>query len=841
MAGRSAFARVKFNEQAKDDTKKQGVETSLKVYAGPHFSSTGPRRPESVIFSGRAGSIYGYRSSPIQRPQPLVLTSAIEKSEARVHVEGISTILRNTIGKMIKVGEDGSISNRNRPLLMAAGLSLQTPHIDTIPSVDCVPALSPSVSPETEHFPGGVEDSSAEFEKYKDSFRRFQGGGKLPELDWTSLSHVSTNATTPVMSQIMLNLRQHPELWDEEGDTFVYLFSKGNKSKVPPAFRINSQVIVDSGSVEFIDKLQHMVEPEGWPRFSPFDNLSASGPESDPLGRPSSPLTGTCKATSPFRLTFCPSNDVTKAPPGIRYELYVPWPGLKESGIQEVLWHVTTRNFLAILYNSSAIIGTTWYEAFAAVLKRIQVHPGYLPVGQSHVDWIVQYIRRHKFDDVRNNPSYAASLLAFSELPDVQWRDGYIEAFAHSVGMYHLGQIDDVFEWRYITPHTQIYISNASMEIDDRIHQAQLWLASFDLTEMWPATSAPPTSARGCFDRLRRWFCGYYEKAFGRWPPNTGEEQTWLNHQTVQVLKNDFHTLYDYLVNRDVKFESHFDRSGRRWRIVNKSDQSVRPDSSDMPLTDILVAFDERNQFPHIPHPYPHTPDPILARSRTKITFRKTSSPAKLQADARRKARAYAEASNVYALRDRSMNWDLLMSFIRFEQSDMLDTTDPFEARRGRWILIYGILQVLATISVDSPHLRYKDGSLYYLNPQMKGVVPWADPESPPEEQAEHEGSHCWTVPSTWPCAQPQGRTSPTYQPIIWNGFGDGRDRCEDLTSMAGGGRSGSVSPMTRDSVAEVRSLEQILMQNTDDPLGIKQRRSSFMHKPPAIQLPHTR
>lgn len=222
MAGRSAFARVKFHEQAKEDARKQGGENPMRIYAqvvsnsqnvvglrsgsalvglpsnGPlYISPSPPRRPESIIFSGHSGSSYDPRTSPIRRPQPLVLTSAIEKSEARVHVEGISTILRNTLGKMINVGEDGSIPSRTRPMVMTAGLSVHSPRTDPTPSVDCVPALSPSTSPETENFPKGSQDYSAEFEKYKGSFRRFQGGGKLPELDWTSLSNVSHDSIRP--------------------------------------------------------------------------------------------------------------------------------------------------------------------------------------------------------------------------------------------------------------------------------------------------------------------------------------------------------------------------------------------------------------------------------------------------------------------------------------------------------------------------------------------------------------------------------------------------------------------------------------------------------------------
>jgi hypothetical protein len=536
---------------------------------------------------------------------------------------------------------------------------------------------------------------------------------------------------------------------------------------------------MDSDTVVFKDKLYHITEPEGWPRFYPADDLSESSLLSDNQHAPWRPSTSLSRASnevSPFQR---PSSDIFRAPPGIQYEIYVPWPGKKESGIHEVLWHVTTRNFFAILCGSSAIIGTTWFEAFSTVLKRIRSCPGYLAEGSSHVDWIVRYIVRNRFDDVRNNPSYAASLLAFSELPDVQWREGYIEAFVHCVGMYNLGQLDDIVEWQYITPHTQIFIRNASMEMEDRIHRAQVWLTSFDLTEMWPANSAPPSSGRGCFDRLRRWLCSYYERVFRHWPPSTEKgDQTWLSFQVVQRLKNDFHTLYDYLVDRDIMFEAYQHRLGHKWRIVNKSDRMFRPDSFDMPLTDILVAFDDRNNFPHIPYPFPRTPDPIPVQSKAKFAFRKTASPGKIQAESRKKARAYAEASNVYSLRNQFAKSDLVMSFIGFEQSDMLDNIDPFEARRGRWVLIYGILQILATVSVDSPHLRYKKDSLYHLSPQMKGVVPWASVESPPEKQAEHEDSHCWTVPSTWPQTTSKVRSA-KYQPIIWDGFGDGRGRWE--------------------------------------------------------------
>ena len=467
-----------------------------------------------------------------------------------------------------------------------------------------------------------------------------------------------------------------------------------------------------------------------------------------------------------------------RAPRGILHEIYVPWPG-SATGIHSTIWHITTRNFFAIMYDASALVGTTLFEAMSILFQRIIQYPDYLDSNSSPVAWLTDYIVRHKFDDVRNNPSYAASLLAFSELASVQWREGYIEAFVHCVGMLNMG-LQTIPEWRYITPHTKMYLQNASMEIEDRIHRAQVWLLSFDFTDMWPTTSAPPSSARGCFDRFRKWLCKYYESAFLHWPPTN--ELTWLTRDMVLRLRNDFHGLYDYFVDRDVRFDGSEYRAVKKWAMASKSGKNFRADTGELPMTDILIGFDDRHGFPHIPHPYPIVPlsMPVPVKPKSSFTLKKPTSPADLVAQARRKALSYAEASNVYSLRDRYMHTDLVTNFLHFEQNDMVDHLDPFEARRGRWVLIYGILQVLATVSVDSPHLRYVEGAQYHLSPQMKGVVPWAERGSPPEDEAEHKRSHCWAVPGTWGASGPRARTG-AHKPIIWGPYGDGRIRGETL------------------------------------------------------------
>lgn len=561
------------------------------------------------------------------------------------------------------------------------------------------------------------------------------------------------------------------------------MYMRGSRTKPPPSFRINSQVIKRSGAKAFIDQLYHISEPEGWPKFYPSDpNERSPSPDHMDIDydgyRSPTRLDNDIDAIRPLDLS---KRFTGMAPRGVQHEIYIPWPGA-ETGIHSTIWHITTRNYFAVMYDASALVGTTLHEAMTKLFDRIDQHPDYLGVNVSKVAWLTDYIVRHQFDDVRNNPSYAASLLAFSETPGVQWREGYIEAFVHCVGMLDMG-LQTIPEWRYVTPHTRMFLQNASMEIEERIHRAQTWLLSFDFTEMWPATAVAPSAARGCFDRLRKWLCKYYENAFLHWPPVN--EQTWLTRDMIVRISNDFHGLYDYLVDRDIMFDGTEYRPGQKWVITSRSGQNFRADTFELPFTDMLLGFDTRNGFPHIPHPYPMCPPSVPVQSKPKAAFllKKPSSPSDSQAQSRRKALSYAEASNVYTLRDQYMHTDLVTNFIRFEQSDEVESLDPFEARRGRWLLIYGVLQVLATISVDSPNLRYKEGAQYHLCPQMKGVVPWAERGAPAEEEAEHKRSHCWVVPNTWGPVVPKARPN-AHKPILWGQFGDGRSRGESADSV---------------------------------------------------------
>lgn len=164
----------------------------------------------------------------------------------------------------------------------------------------------------------------------------------------------------------------------------------------------------------------------------------------------------------------------------------------------------------------------------------------------------------------------------------------------------------------------------------------------------------------------------------------------------------------------------------------------------------MLGAFkntDCRLNASNIPHPYPLLPDSVPAPAPTKKSLFSGKKKDKVRES--RVAHAYAEASNAFKL-DRYMSEnELAQAFVRFEKADQPGNVDPREARRERWLIIYCVLQTLAGISVDVPHLSFKGDVSYFLNTRLQGLPPW----SPREKlfiEAAREQSHCWISPKTW-------------------------------------------------------------------------------------------
>ncbi|RYP93262.1 hypothetical protein DL770_000637 [Monosporascus sp. CRB-9-2] len=585
-------------------------------------------------------------------------------------------------------------------------------------------------------------------------------------------------------------LRKDPELWDPNGDVLVYFGHKGQSPRPNPSFRLSSHIIeatesrflitlLREGSTDEDDIHMHMPpSPLGAP---PMVHRHGSNQLSPGYGQADQP-------TPPI------SDDVSLAEMDgqISYEMYFPTPP-NLSRIDAHRHAITTRNVFALLYHAS-LVGFSLYQALSDLLARLE---SYMPQDADNVGTLLNYLSARGIDDPRNDPETAVSILAWSETLEVRWEEGWREAFVHCAGMYP--RLEACADFKSLTPITKALLERACLETQLRVQAAEERLAEFTYGDMWPSSGPVASSpGRGAADRLQKFLVAHYAALYGAWPPRTAAgsrtvegEEMWLTRTVAQHLARDFGSLYDYLVNRDIVWDESEFRSGRKWEMVSKTgNKSFSADTPDLPLTDLLIEFDNRQRFPHIPHPYPLVPESIVpppsSSARPATSGRKrdkgsssSSNPGKQQqqqqssndrALERRVQLAYTEATNIYTLgsEDGFEHTPLIDAFTRFEKTDhqqVSDALDPFAARRGRWVLIYGVLQTLASVAVDAPCVRYRGPEVaYHLGPRpTKGasaaatrIPPWKNAGSGPHtpQDAAHELSHCWTAPASWRSAE---------------------------------------------------------------------------------------
>ena len=223
MSGRSAYVRKQNLQQAdkrayKDHTEFTFDDPYIYGYSGAPLSAHRPGHSSDHAHShsqptphsrrrshSSASSSYGYPlphvPSHMRKPRPIIVASAIEKSDFRHHLDGMSSSLRGKLGGLIKGKKDPPPKElpRLRPGTSTAHSDYGSRSTDFTPSLGAVPSLSTSTTPSegqdtystshTSHSLASRQRQTQESVIHK--IRRFEGGGKLPQLGWKSLSNVS--------------------------------------------------------------------------------------------------------------------------------------------------------------------------------------------------------------------------------------------------------------------------------------------------------------------------------------------------------------------------------------------------------------------------------------------------------------------------------------------------------------------------------------------------------------------------------------------------------------------------------------------------------------------------
>jgi hypothetical protein len=647
-----------------------------------------------------------------RRPHvPILEVSGIEKSSFRAFMDNKSESARKSLASAFKKKKKGTSAKERPETATGRRQSQDPPDYDngdyitspsplTSPSAMMSPAIStPRVHQETRQ----VAPPPTAKLPATPRLQQFIGG--KPPIPWNKL-------------------RRDPDLWDRQGDVIVIFLPNS-----PPSLRLTSHVIESHPSRRVMEWLMasskrysSIQEPDRNP--SPDSSNSGFGNYPVQLGRrqPSPP-----KSTS----------DLSYNEAEISYTIDLT-EQLTMEKTDRLKLMITCRNFFALIYNIP-LVGLSLRQALVDLQEFID---RYIDETAS-VNIVADYISKQNLDNIANNPAAATAMLAYYMRKPVQDKMKFREAFCHCVGMFE--QCQNTPDWRHVSAWARSAIEQHNSKMILKALACEKRLLTFRFDDMWPVMSSESLPSREACERFRLFLLKYYTGYYGTWPPPTAPgSELWLDRRITQHLQKDFAALYDYLVNREVIWDGAEERSGRKWNLKLPGKPRFQADTKDLPMTDILVAFDNRHEYPHIPHPYPLTPETTnvneLSHEDDKMTQRMI-------------ALAYTAATNIYRLGSKFVENEMVSKFVQFEKTDFPGDLDPFAARRGRWVLIYAILQTLASISVDNPGLVFADNVAYHVYPSLKGCPPWKpdpDEEDPDMKEAHHTMSHCWTVRKTW-------------------------------------------------------------------------------------------
>lgn len=304
------------------------------------------------------------------------------------------------------------------------------------------------------------------------------------------------------------------------------------------------------------------------------------------------------------------------------HEIWFTTPDHITDPQEQRLHHVATRNFLALLHGKP-IIGADLFDMLKSLQSEIdtryelddQNQPKSKSQGRS-VQMIINYLGQYGIDDVRSSIKSAMCLLAWSEQENVKWRQGYLEYFVHLAGVM-IPELEEVPEFKRLSIVTRRNLGIAGKTLQLRVMEAEERLASFDFADFWednPKVVNNPVYLS--YQAFRRFLIGHYTHNYGNWPPTSNK--TWLNRKIVLALQEDFGSLYDYLVNRDVVWNPREERASRKWEMAHRKNEDFKADVPELGITDVLVRYDAKFGYAHIPHPYPLLPRDIPKTTKDK-------------------------------------------------------------------------------------------------------------------------------------------------------------------------------------------------------------------------------
>ncbi|TAQ83268.1 hypothetical protein B7494_g8410 [Chlorociboria aeruginascens] len=583
-----------------------------------------------------------------------------------------------------------------------------------------------------------------------------------------------------------------PELWDDSGNVFVYLFHRSSDRGA--SFRVPS--IILSSSEDLIQLIHGTVYP-GRNRARSFDGRTlavddATRNRHHPASPPHTPQSGSQTSSNG---TAGSMNSLVDLPKEIH--LHFPLNLDPEGSLspQDVQSLVDVRNMFAFL-TGQPLVGTptcpTPFRIFIAVstlLKQFEfTNFDGSTYGEAAAASFNFFLEEMDLADVAMNGEKTLEGIILGER--MRCRELYDNAFAHAVGQYDAIQDMKSELYNEISQNTRNRLERAHLDLKQRQSAVDVRLTEFDFPSMFAGFAASTTSAESKFVRFKGWklafsafrkhVLSYYKDLHGQWPPKASSKKNnfiegGLNRLVLKGLYKDFCDLYDLLADRESLTTRSYDASA--------DEVGTELDPAAVAVRKVLSEFDRSSPPVQPPVPFDLPKLPTIASIEPNYPL---AGPKDQHRMASRKLKDY---ENLLILA-KSHNFDVhaktpfLEMFREFEEREAKGKSahEMIDQRYGYWLFMYGVIQSLPMLVVDAPTLRHTEGVEYFLCEPPLGNAPWIEDGtavkmswyniqgsqgvvSLPSDivlfgvEGIYRRSHCWTVAEKWISA---GSTNPT-------------------------------------------------------------------------------
>ena len=366
--------------------------------------------------------------------------------------------------------------------------------------------------------------------------------------------------------------------------------------------------------------------------------------------------------------------------------------------------HIATRNFFAWLCRKP-LVGHYLGDALADLYHRMGI---WRSASVDNVEEILIYADLMGYSNVEHRPDNALAMLAFAErarIPHV-----WIDSFAHCTGMN--SQIGGSCEFGAVSRPTKALITRAYLEMDLHLDRTSRRLVNFLDEELSASYLGLSEGARKHLDNFRSFLHSHCVGKYGYWPPfNPTNYPRDLYHD----LYHDFNSLYHFLADKSSNSQTHLDKPATGGICVKQN----------------LQSFDSRHKFNPLPYSSPLLPTSTHdGKTRSQKSIR--SLKRMRDSSASRSNQVDRNRSLLHAATNRddgdSLQSRLVQQYIEWEERYAAHADEKvsiLEARKVRWILIYGMLQTVFSAIQAPPEVRDAANARYPLCILTTGLPAW--------------------------------------------------------------------------------------------------------------------